>query len=90
MSDPEFEQSRDARNRKTADRRDDVSPDPAASHIRDEATGKRQAGADWGNHVADLVNQVEERAFGLRPCLTLNSHIHLWRRTQILGEHHGL
>ena len=90
LSDPEFEQSRDARNRQTTDRRDDVSPDTAASDIRDEATGKSEPCADRGDHVADPVNQVEKRALGLRTCLTLNSHDHLWSRAQIQGEQPGL
>ena len=51
LRDPEFEQSRDARNRQTAQRRDDVSPRAAAGHIRDEAASQSQSGADRSDRV---------------------------------------
>ena len=44
---------------------------------------RRAYGCDY---VADPVDEVQERAFGLCALLTLNGHVDLWGRSEVLGH----
>ena len=69
-------------------------PDPAdvasTAGIRDNSADDSDASPHGGNDVANPVNEVQERAFRLRPGLTLDRDVRLRRSTKILSESHGL
>src|ERR1019366_2617126 len=43
--------------------------------IRDNSPDHRDAGAHWRDDVANPVDEIQERAFRLRPGLTLNRYV---------------
>ena len=45
-----------------------------------------RSGANGCDYVADPVDEVQERAFGLCALLTLNGHVDLWGRSEVLGH----
>jgi len=69
-------------------------PDPAevtpTAGIRDDSADHGDAGPHWSDDVANPVNEVQERAFRLRPGLTLDRNVDLRRRAKVLSESHGL
>lgn len=65
LLDPELKQPRNARYREASKRRHYVAHGATARHVSDKAGGKRQAGADRRDDVADPVDQVQKRAFRL-------------------------
>src|ERR1017187_6803874 len=69
-----------------ADPADVASP----AGIRDNSPDHRYAGAHGRDDVANPVNEIQERAFRLRPGLTLNRYVWLRSSAEILIESHGL
>ncbi len=65
-------------------------PNPAevtsTAGIRDDSADHGDAGPHWSDDIANPVNEVQERAFRLRPGLTLDRNVDLRRSAKILSE----
>jgi hypothetical protein len=53
--------------------------------VVDDGHYDAQGRSDWRNHVADPINQVEERSLGLGRSLPLDSLVGRRRAAKVLG-----
>src|SRR5579871_2385796 len=90
LLDPELQQSGQTRHGQKSERRPDPTDVAPAAGVRDNSADHGDAGSDRSDDVADPVHEVQERAFRLRPCLTLDRDICLGRGAKVLSDSHGL
>ena len=89
LQNPKLEKPRQPRHSQQGNRRNEPSSHVATRHKRHNRSKHRAARPNRGNHVADPVYEVEERALGLRSGLPLNSRIELRSCTQRLRHKYG-
>ena len=77
-------------NGQESKRRPDPTDVAPAAGIRDNSADHGNASAHGSDHVANPVDEVQERAFRLRPGLTLDRDVCLRRGAKVLSESHGL
>src|ERR1700679_621824 len=90
LRDPKLQQSGQPGHGQESQSRPDPADVTSTAGIRDDSTDHRDAGPHWSDDVANPVNEVQERAFRLRPGLTLDRNVDLRRSAKILSESHGL
>ena len=90
LRDPVLQQSGQAGHDQESQSRPDPAEITPAARIRDDSADHGDAGPHWSDDVANPVNEVQERAFRLRPGLTLDRNVDLRRCAKVLSESHGL
>src|SRR5579872_2224550 len=90
LLDPELQQSGQTGYGQESKGRPDPTDVAPAAGIRDNSADHGNARAHGSDDVANPVHEVEERAFRLRPGLTLYRDICLRRGAKVLSESHGL
>src|SRR5581483_3664895 len=90
LLDPELQQSGQTGFGQKSKCRTDPTDVAAPAGIGDNSADHGNARAHGSDDVANPVNEVEERAFRLRPGLTLDRDICLRRGAKVLSDGHGL
>ncbi len=90
LRDPELQQSGQTGHGQESQSRPDPAEVTSTAGIRDDSPNHGDARPHWSDDVANPVNEVQERAFRLRPGLTLDRNVDLRRSAKILSEGHGL
>jgi hypothetical protein len=85
VGNPKLQQSRDTRDQQEPDCREHPFAEPAPHGKRSDCHQRGSAGSHWGDHVANPIDEVQERTFRLCSCLPLDSHIDLGSGPQVLG-----
>src|ERR1019366_6794220 len=79
LRDPVLQQPGQTRYGQKAQRGADPADITSPAGIRDNSPDHRYAGAYGRDDVANPVDEIQERAFGLRPGLALDRHVRLRR-----------